>query len=332
MQIGKLDSKLLTDIVFRHLTFRRPEVLTRPGIGEDCAVVDFGTYDCVLSTDPITAAASDIGRLAMHISCNDIASNGVEPLAIMLAILLPPETTEEEIEEIMRQAGEVSEALGVEIVGGHTEITSAVNKPVVVSTALGRALKGGLEAGRGTKPGDWILVTKQAGLEGTGIIAREREAELAALLSQQELAEAKAMLEQVSVVREGVIAGRIGVADMHDITEGGILGAVWEVCEKAFCGAEIFLDRIPVSPVTKKICAHYDMDWMRLISSGSMLIVVPEDKLQSLEQALKEAAIPVARIGQIQEADRGRVLISQDGREGQKIQPPGSDELYRLGQ
>ena len=215
MQIGKLDSKLLTDIVFRHLTFRRPEVLTRPGIGEDCAVVDFGTYDCVLSTDPITAAASDIGRLAMHISCNDIASNGVEPLAIMLAILLPPETTEEEIEEIMRQAGEVSEALGVEIVGGHTEITSAVNKPVVVSTALGRALKGGLEAGRGTKPGDWILVTKQAGLEGTGIIAREREAELAALLSQQELTEAKAMLEQISVVREGILAGRIGVLHLE---------------------------------------------------------------------------------------------------------------------
>lgn len=330
MQIGKLDSKLLQDIVFRHLTFRRPEVLTRPGIGEDCAVVDFGEYDCVLSTDPITAAASDIGRLAMHISCNDIASNGIEPLAIMLAILLPPEITEAEIEEIMRQAGEVSEALGVEIVGGHTEITSAVNKPVVISTALGRAPKGGLEAGRGIIPGDWIVMTKQAGLEGTCIIASERESELSALLSQQELAEAKAMMEQISVVREGVIAGRIGISDMHDITEGGILGAVWEVCEKADCGAEVWMDRIPVSPVTKQICAHYGMDWMRLISSGSMLMVVPEDQLETLQRELEEAAIPVSVIGQIHEADRGRILISEDGREGKKIQPPGSDELYLL--
>ena len=113
LKAGKLDSDLLKKIVFDKITFRRPEVLTRPGIGEDCAVVDFGSYDCVMSTDPITAAISDIGRLSIHISCNDIASNGIEPLGIMLAVMLPVGTTEEDIEEMMRQAGEVSERLGV---------------------------------------------------------------------------------------------------------------------------------------------------------------------------------------------------------------------------
>ena len=106
MKTGKLDSGLLEEMVFKHFKYRRPEVITGPGIGEDCAVVDFGEYDCVLSTDPITGAVADIGRLAVQISCNDIASNGVEPLGILLAGMLHEGTTVEEIDEILRQAAE----------------------------------------------------------------------------------------------------------------------------------------------------------------------------------------------------------------------------------
>ena len=185
LKAGKLDSDLLKKIVFDKITFRRPEVLTRPGIGEDCAVVDFGSYDCVMSTDPITAAISDIGRLSIHISCNDIASNGIEPLGIMLAVMLPVGTTEEDIEEMMRQAGEVSERLGVEIIGGHTEITPAVNKPVIVSTAIGRAPKSGSQQADQLVPGDYIMITKSAGLEGSGIIACDFEEELKKVLTDE---------------------------------------------------------------------------------------------------------------------------------------------------
>ena len=106
MKTGKLDSKLLEEMVFRHFKFKRPEVITGPGIGEDCALVDFGRYECVLSTDPITGAVADIGRLAIQVSCNDIASKGIEPLGILLACMLPEGTAVEEIDEIMRQAGD----------------------------------------------------------------------------------------------------------------------------------------------------------------------------------------------------------------------------------
>ena len=104
LKIGKLDSDLLEKIVFRNIRFRRPEVLTRPGIGEDCAVIDYGSYECVMSTDPITAAIGDVGRLSVHISCNDVASNGVEPVGIMLAVLLPEGTTEKQVDDMMHQA------------------------------------------------------------------------------------------------------------------------------------------------------------------------------------------------------------------------------------
>ena len=327
LKTGKLDSKLLEDIVFKNIKFRRPEVLTRPGIGEDCAVVDFGEYECVMSTDPITAAASEIGRLAVHISCNDIASNGIEPLGIMLAVMLPEGTTEEQVEEIMKQAGEASAELGVEIIGGHTEITSAVNKPVIVSTAIGRGLVSSSQRAENMKVGDYILMTKQAGLEGTGIIAGDCREELKGDLTDEEFLEAAEMLKQVSVVKEGVIAGRIGTSGMHDITEGGVLGAIWEMCSIAKTGAEVWPDQIPVAEVTKKICQRYGIDYLRLISSGSMIIMVRPEVRTRMETELRNAGIPVACIGRICEKDGGIKMVV-DG-EKVEIEPPASDELYK---
>jgi len=328
LKTGKLDSQLLKDIVFKNIKFKREEVLTRPGIGEDCAVIDFGEYECVMSTDPITAAISEIGRLAVHISCNDIASNGIEPLGIMLAVMLPVGTTEKEIEEMMRQAGEASEELGVEIIGGHTEITPAVNQPVIVSTAVGRGLKGQSQLAEAMKPGNCILMTKEAGIEGTGIIANDKEEKLTGVLTPEEIKQAKEMLLQVSVVKEGVIAGSVGTNGMHDITEGGILGAVWEMCQIAELGAEIWEEKIPVSQVTSKICSFFKIDYLRLISSGCMLMIVEESKKQELEEKLKDAGVKVTEIGRIKDLIYG-INIVKDGK-SLKIEPPEADELYKI--
>lgn len=328
LKTGKLDSELLKKIVFDKITYRRPEVLTRPGIGEDCAVVDFGSYDCVMSTDPITAAISDIGRLSIHISCNDIASNGIQPLGIMLAVMLPVGTTEEDIEEMMRQAGEVSEKLGVEIIGGHTEITPAVNKPVIVSTAIGRAPKSGSQQADQMVPGDYIMMTKCAGLEGTGIIACDFEEELTTFMTAAEIEEARGLLDQVSVVKEGVCAGGIGTHGMHDVTEGGVLGAVWELCQISGTGAVVWEDKIPVKDITKKVCNHFGIDWLRLISSGCMIIMVSPDKKEAMEAAMEEAGVELSCIGMITEADKGIVMETEGV--SAEIAPPDSDELYKV--
>lgn len=328
LKTGKLDSRLLEEIVFKNIKYKRSEVITRPGIGEDCAVVDFGSYECVLSTDPITAAVSEIGRLAVHISCNDIASNGVEPLGIMLTVMLPEGTTEEQVEEIMKQAGQTSEELGVEIIGGHTEITPAVTKPVIVSTAIGRSAKGSSQQAENMKPGDYILMTKQAGMEGTGILAGDFRDELAGILTEEEFEEAAKMLQQVSVVREGVIAGKLGTAGMHDITEGGVLGAVWEMCDIAKTGAEVWIDQIPVGEVTRKICNHFKIDYLRLISSGSMIIMVHPEGREQMIRELEKAGIPVACIGRVCGLEDGVRMAAGD--EKHVIEPPESDELYKV--
>jgi hydrogenase expression/formation protein HypE len=302
----------------------RGEVLTKPGIGEDCAVVDFGEYECVISTDPITATAEEIGRLAIHISCNDVASCGVEPLGVLLTVLLPTSTTEQDISRIMSDAAAAATSLNVMIIGGHTEITDAVSKPLISTVALGRCPAGGAEPKYELTPGDEILVTKQLAMEGTAIIAAEKPDELTSFLSAQQIAEAHSLYEQISVVKEGVIAGRIGYSSMHDITEGGVLGAVWEVCRLGNVGAQIHEDKLSISDVTKLICRHYKADPLRLISSGSMLITAPKETADEIVIALDDAGIDVSRIGHITERSSGTLLDEKE------IKPPGSDEIYSV--
>lgn len=329
MEIGKLDSKLLEDIVFKNIKYKREEILVRAGIGEDCATIDFGDYDCVVSTDPITASVKDVGRLAIHISCNDIAANGIEPLGILLTLMLPKDIRIEDIEDIMKSAGEAAAMAKVEIIGGHTEITSAVNQPIIVSTAIGRALKGRNQVTDNMKPGDIILVTKEVGLEGTGIIASDCPEKISEFLSNEEIETAKKMLEKVSVVRDGIIAGEIGTHGMHDITEGGILGALWEMCEIKKVGCEVFEEKIPVNPVTLKLCKTLNIDWLKLISSGAMLIIAPKEKEKMLIEAFDAADTAISKIGEIKEGSAGKTIVTKNGAV-KNIEAPGRDEIYRV--
>jgi len=325
LPIGKLESDLLDKIVFKRIKYKRPEVIQRPGIGEDCAVVDFGEYECIMSTDPITGSAEDIGKLAINVTLNDIASNGIEPLGIMLAVMLPYGTTVQDVEKIMKQAGEEAEKHHIEIIGGHTEITDAVTRPVIVSTAIGRCKKGKSVNSANIKVGDKILISKEIGIEGLGIISTDRRDKLEGKLTEEEILLAQSFMNMTSVVKEGVLAGEVGVDGMHDITEGGLLGAVWEMCQTSGLGAEIFYDKIPRSPITEKICSLLDIDFLRLISSGSMLIVAKEENAAKLISKAAEENILITEIGKITES--GRVMI-KDG-ETIEIAPPESDELYK---
>lgn len=323
MKEGKIPPELLKSLVFNNIKVKSKEIIMRPEIGEDCAAVDFGSHACVLSTDPITGAEKGAGTLAVHISCNDVATCGVRPVGIMVTILAPVTATEEDIKRVMEEAGAAAAALGVEIIGGHTEVTSAVNRMVISTTAVGKVLKDKLVKTSGADSGDDVIMTKWAGLEGTSIIAADKENQLSGKLSQEEIDSAKALIEHISVVEEGVTAGEFGASSMHDVTEGGILGAAWEVAESSSKGIDIFIDSIPVLPVTRKLCDIYKLDPYRLISSGSMLITARNGK--ELVSVLQGKGIPAAIIGKITEQER-RILING---KTLPLEPPDVDELFK---
>lgn len=326
MEIGKVPIKVLKEIIFSNIKHRRPEVLVRPGIGEDCAVIDFDKYVCVMSTDPITGAIKDIGSLAVHISCNDIASSGVEPLGVMLTAMAPPGTTKEDLDYVMADANKAAASINVEIIGGHTEITNSVNRMIISATAMGKQLKDKLILTRGAEVGDAVFMTKHAGLEGASIIAKDLERQLKDKIDHDIIKIAQDFVKDISVVKEGILAGSIGVNSMHDATEGGILGALWELAEASGVGIEVYGDSINIRRETLEICRALSIDPMKLISSGVMVMTIPEDKKGLLIDAFHGEGIELTEVGKI--TDKERVLIKNG--EKLKLLPPDADELYKV--
>lgn len=325
MDTGKVPNSILEKIVLNKIKNNRSEVILRPAIGEDCSAIEFGDYACVLSSDPITGTAKEIGRLAVHISCNDIASCGVEPLGLLVTILCPPGSAEQELEMIMDQITGTAASINVDILGGHTEVTTAVTRFVINCTAVGRCLREELIATSGARNGDSLVLTKHAGLEGASIIAHEKEQELIKALGNETVNEAKAYMESLSVVKDGLAAAQFGVNAMHDVTEGGILGAVWEMCEASNNGAEVYIDNIPVTMSTRRICEYYDINPYKLISSGCMLISAGDG--DGLVRHLKAAGIPAAVIGRLN-GTKQKVMM-QNGK-SVPIPQPAADELYKV--
>ena len=328
MQPGNIQNDVLNKLILSKINIKRDDVLLRPNIGEDCTAIEFGDLACVLSTDPITGAAKDVGRLAVHISCNDIASSGVQPIGILVTLLCPVDTTEKDVEQIMEQICSTASDLNVEIIGGHTEITRAVNKIVVSTTVVGKAPKESIITSGGAKPGDSVIMTKTAGLEGTAIIANDFEERLIEFFDESFINEAKNFINNISVVKEGLLAGSFGVSSMHDITEGGVLGAAWEISEASGVGISINKADIPIDPITIDICRVLEIDPLKLISSGCMIITCSEGA--RLVRLLEENGIRATIIGTITADKTCKKLISQ--KEGLTIEivQPEADELFKI--
>ncbi|MGI6707033.1 MAG: AIR synthase family protein [Clostridia bacterium] len=324
MNIGKLTNQQLAKSVLSKIKPFRDDVILRPGIGEDCCAIQFGDEICVMSTDPITAATTNIGKLAVHVSCNDIVTSGADPIGILVTIIAPPDTEIAEIEGIISDIVETAGQLEVEVMGGHTEISDAVNRVLLSATVIGKSRGSSLISSSGAVAGDDIVMTKWAGMEGTYIIASDYLDDIAPYLSKQEIEMALSLENKISVVPEGLIARDLNVTSMHDVTEGGILGAVWELVEAAGLGVEIWLDRIPLLHITNKICSMYRINPYKLISSGSMLITTSQ--AEELIQELAKHKIKGTVIGRVKE--KGRYVVGGGKRE--VLKPPEADEIYKV--
>lgn len=326
MEIGKLPADVLENLVLKPLTENktRKDVVIRPATGEDCAAIDMENKLCVVSSDPITGADSDAGYLAVHINCNDIASAGAEPVGILLTVLLPPDADESSLEELSKGARRAADELGIEILGGHTEVTAVVNKPVISGTAIGKVNKNAFVSTSGAKAGQDIIITKWAGLEGTAIIAADNEDYLKAYMNEEDLAAAKDLKKNISVVREALMASKLGATCMHDATEGGVFGALWEICDCSGKGCEVFEKLIPIRKETEIISEIAKIDPFRLISGGTLLITAFEG--EKIIEALEKENIPAKIIGKVTES--GAYMVRNGKRE--ELGCPVSDELYKV--
>ena len=348
MKIGKISENILKRSVFgrikNDLTEGRPFegsgclVKKGAGLGEDCAFLAWentcmakesalGGLLTAVSTQTVSLPVEKGAYYAVMAAANNLAASGAAPKAITLSLTLPEGAEESALRGLMDQAEECCGVLGIQIVGGHTEVSTAVRSPVITATAIG-TLDGrqcGCEGSLKSSQELDIVVSKWIGMEGIAILTQEKEEELLKRFSARFLAMAKEQARYLSVAKEAAIALKSNVYAMHDVRGGGIFGALWELSQKLGVGLSIDLREIPVKQETIEVCEFFNLNPYELLSGGALLMAA-EDGF-GLVRKLEEAGIPASLIGR---TDKSNDRVVTNGEETRYLGPAGPDEIYKV--
>ncbi len=331
LPIGKLDPKALKQLIFSHLGSEDARVLLGPSIGEDATVIDFGSKSLVVHSDPITGAIRNVGWHAVNVCANDIATRGVRPLWMLIVFLLPEKTTLNELKNITAQVDKAAKELGIAIIGGHSEVTASVAHPILVTTAIGEAIKREFVRTSGAEAGDALIVTKGAAIEGTSILAHELAETLKAKIDEKTIKQARGFVKKISVVKDALVAVKVGgIHAMHDATEGGIAGGLQEIAWASDTGLIAYEEKMIVSPETKAICEAVNINPLMTISSGTLIIACESKKAEKIVESLEELGIAASIVGEILPKDRGIYLVRKDGSKLDLSKQPVKEELWRV--
>jgi hydrogenase maturation factor len=317
VDVGKLSNELLARLLGR-IQRGDPRVLVGPGVGHDAAVIDAGgDRFLVAKSDPVTFASDNIGWYAVHVNANDVACMGARPQWFLATVLLPKGASEEQASQVFGQVLEACEALEVELVGGHTEITHDLDRPIVVGAMLGEVEREALVQPSGAREGDALILTKGIAVEGTAVLAGEASERLERLgVPSSTLERARRYIFEpgISVVRDALTTGDAvraaggAVHAMHDPTEGGLATALYELAEASGLGMEVREEAIAVLSETETICTAASLSPLGLLASGALLIALSEADCETALTALGGAGIDAQRIGSMAKREAGVIM------------------------
>ena len=330
LPIGKLPPELLARLL-AGIPIQDKRVVIGPGSGLDCAVIEMGDRLLVIKTDPVTFASNAIGWYAVQVNANDIATSGAVPRWFLATCLLPPGTCESDVEGIARQIFDACTALGISLVGGHTEISHGIDHPILCGTMIGEVAPLDLITPRGAQPGDSILLTKGIPIEAVTLLAREFPDRLREALGEEKLKQAVRYLTDpgISIVRDARIAIQAGkVNAMHDPTEGGLAGALWELAEACDQRLVIDLRKVHIPELAGEVCAVFQLNPYASLASGSLLLTTPLPYAGAIQKALQAEKIRCDIIGQVEEG-QAEVFSLQAGAK-KLLTRPLRDELGKV--
>jgi hydrogenase expression/formation protein HypE len=331
LPVGKLPIDLLSELL-AGAPVSDPRVRLGPGVGLDCAVIDLGPNLLVMKSDPITFVTEDVGWYLVQVNANDIATTGAVPRWMMVTLMLPEGvTTVDSVKAIAVQIFKACQELGISLVGGHTEITFGIDRPLVAGTILGEVDHDRLVLPNGARPGDRLLLTKGVPIEGTAILASEFSDRVTEIFTPEEISIARGFLYEpgISILKDAKLATAAGkVTAMHDPTEGGLAAALWELADASRCSIYFEPTAVQIPDLSGRICRYFGLDPLSTIASGALLLSVdPKDAL-SIQRSLQEAGISCAEIGSIEQGPAG---VWKSGDSGRVIFPrPMRDEIARL--
>lgn len=324
MRIGKISENTLKRSVLKQIKAKRSEVLSGAGIGKNCAIFSFSEeYDTVVSVHPVTAAGQDCTEYALYKAANNLAAFLAEPIAAEISLLLDESIQEPQLRAMMEKAEKVCEELGIQLAGGNTLVSTAVSKPIATVAGIGRRIK--QENDTKARPGQDVVITKWIGMEGTAILAQEKEQELLTRYPVSFIQDAKALKSCLNCVPEAATAVKSGVCAMHDASEGGIFGALWEFAQGSGVGLEIDIKKLPIRQETIEVCEFLELNPYELMSGGAMIMAA--DNGFDLVKELEAKHIPAVVAGKVTDSN-DRVVINEDER--RFLELPKSDELYKI--
>lgn len=323
MKKGKLSESVLKRSIFKRIKSRRPEVIVSAAQGVDVSAFKAeGSEVFVTSTQAFPDFNSEGLELSIVSALNNLATAGADAIGISIGALLPTDSEEQVIKDMADTVEKMCRKYNIQALGGHTQVTEAVNKPVVTITSFGKVSEGIIITSKGAKPDQDIVVTKWIGLAGTEILANDR-AEIIAKKYKQELINAAiSMGEYISVLPEAAIAKEAGAAAMHDLSQGGIYNGLWEFAESSRLGLTVDLRKIPIKQETVEICEIFDINPYRLLSTGSLLIACDDGR--GMVDALKKEGIEAVVIGRFTDSN-DRIIIKDD--ETTYLDSPKQEEL-----
>jgi len=335
--IGKLKHKFLLKMLKNFVSnthLKDDRVIMGSSIGEDAAVIDMGDNYLVAKTDPITFATDAIGYYAVNVNVNDVVCTGATPKWFQSTILLPKNLTDEDlIENIFKNIHDTCKSLGISVIGGHTEITSDLTRPIIVGSLLGEVEKDKLVLTSGAKAGDSIILTKGIFIEGTSIIAREKEHILKDKgYSVGFIQKCKDYLYNpgISVFKEALLSNdNFKINSMHDPTEGGLFCGIAEMAIASNLGVSIKKNKINILPEPMELSKVFDLNPYNTISSGSLLISIKEEIAADLIDLLTKNGINSELIGNFT-SKKENYLVIDDNNKKTPMFYTETDEITKL--
>jgi hydrogenase maturation factor len=331
LPLGKLKPNLLKKLLDRY-GIEDPKVKVGPGYGEDAAAIDLGDRTLLLTSDPITFTPERIGWYAVHVNGNDIASMGGTPQYFLATVLLPEDqATEEMADRIFSDITDACHEIGCVPVGGHTEITFGLDRPIVSGAMVGEVDSDQLITSAGAEPGDMLILSKGIAIEATAILAQEKAEEITQELGADFQEKAARFLEDpgLSVLQASRSVCKDGkVNALHDPTEGGIANALWELAEASDVGLIVIDSEIPRYWESVQLARIFGINLLGAISSGALLITTPEPDTSSVLENLSEAGIEGQVIGRVVDKKQGIKMLS--GNERIELPRFDADELTKV--
>jgi hydrogenase expression/formation protein HypE len=328
--MSKFSLDVLEKRVFPFAGSDDPDVILGAAFGEDVALIKIGGDILISHVDPIIGAIGNIGWLAVHVACNDVATSGAPPRWVLLLVLVPTPDDEDLLEKIMRDVDRAAREIEVSIIGGHTGYSSGLSRPLVAVTALGTASGRRLVRTTGAQIGDHVLVTKGIALEGTAILAQDFSDVAQTLgLSNQDLKKALELMGEVSVIPEALVLAEHGATAIHDVTRGGLLETLLEIAYLSKVAIDVDASRLPMRPVVDRFARAFQFDPLQMISSGTLAATVPANKAADILKIMLETGVFCADVGCVAEGHGVHILQEKETIYYSDIRCE-NDELARL--